>query len=327
MRIVCFHLNQVGDLVFSLPALKSIRDSFPDASITSVVRPALGELIESCGLVDDVLYRNKGINLGKAKLTTELAARRFDLAVALSQSASCAFLAYASRAPRRVGFKNTSMGWLLTERVNFKHPPSVENNLRLVESIGCQVIKRDYSGLLHPSETQTERAERILLGCGIETDDTVVAFAPGTSGRRSVKEWTDEGFAEVGRYLVNQGVRVVLLGTQPMPKIVEDCPQILDLSGRTNLGEAAAILHRCRALVAVDSGILHMGAAVGTKVIGLYGPSNSHVTGPQGEGHIVVTSDAGCIPCMQTSCNIQRECMIGIKPDMVTAAIDRIFSK
>ncbi len=60
MKIVCFHLNQLGDLVFSLPALKSLRDSYPDANITSVVRPGLREVIESSGLVDNIILRPSG---------------------------------------------------------------------------------------------------------------------------------------------------------------------------------------------------------------------------------------------------------------------------
>lgn len=327
MKIVCFHLNQVGDLIFSLPALKSLRDGFPESQITSVVRPAMAELLEASGLVDEVLYRKTGIKIDKVALVRELASRRFDLAVVLSQSAECAFLSFASRASRRVGFVNTTLGGLLTERVYFKHPPSTANNLRLIEALGCRVTQTSYSGLLKPSEDQLTRADRILSDFEVGSNDTIVAFSPGTSGRRSVKEWTDEGFAELARHLTNKGVKVVILGTEPAYNIVQDSSRILDLNGKTNLGEAAAILYRAKALVAVDSGILHLGAAVGTKVVGLFGPSNSDVTGPQGNGHTVIRSGVDCSPCMKTDCKLDRICMTSISASEVIRAVDQIVDK
>lgn len=325
MKIVCFHLNQVGDLAFSLPALKCLRDSFPDARITSVVRPSQKEVLESTGLAHSVLPRTSGINSQKRALAKSLAAARFDLAIVFSQSAECALLAYLSRAPKRVGFINTSLGMLLTHRVDFKHPPSTENNFRLIESIGCSITQRNYANLLTPTPEQAERAEKLLNDSGIAPDEPIAALASGTSGRRSVKEWTDQGFAAVGRHLADRGVRVVVLGTEPAYNIVQECGSIIDLSGKTNLGDAVAILHRSRVLVAVDSGILHLCAATGTPVVGLYGPSNPAITGPQGEGHIVLTSGAECSPCVRTDCDYARKCMVDLTPADVIDAVDAVL--
>ena len=327
MRILCFHLNQVGDLAFSLPALKCIRDSFPDAHIAGVVRPSMKEILESTGLPNEVLSRRSGINIDKYRLARTLADGKYDLAVVFSQSATCAALAYLSRVPRRVGFVDTSLGGLLTERVEFHHPPSTENNLRLVEAVGCRITCRSYAGLLKATPAQAERTNAILAEHGVTTDTPIAALSPGTSGRRSVKEWTDSGFASVGRHLAERGLRPVILGTESAHSIVKECDDILDLSGQTNLGEVVAILARSRVLVAVDSGVLHLCAAVGTPVIGLYGSSNPAITGPQGNGHIVLTSGVECSPCVRTECSLGRKCMTELKPEAVIAAIDRILSR
>lgn len=326
MRIVCFHLNQIGDLAFSLPALKSLRDGFPDAIITSVVRPGLSELLSATGLIDEVLSRNSGINLDKTILSKRLAVARYDLAVLFSQSAECALLAYISGAKRRVGFINTSLGSLLTERIDFTHPPSTENNLRLVSAIGCKITSQSYASLLKLTQGQIAAGDKVLSAHGIAADESIVAFAPGTSGRRSVKEWTDEGYAEVGRYLEGAGCKVVIIGTEPAVEITARCKSIIDFSGKTNLVEAAAILYRSRTLVAVDSGMLHLAAALGKRVIGLYGPSNQRVTGPQGEGHALVTSGTECSPCMQTVCKLDRKCMTNIDAAQVIDALSNILA-
>lgn len=327
MRILCFHLNQIGDLAFSLPALKCIRDSFPDAHITSVVRPGMKEILESTGLVNEVLSRKSGLNIDKFRLARCLASGKPDVAIVFSQSAGSALLAYLSRAPKRIGFINTSLGFLLTSQFEFNHPPSTVNNLRLVEAIGGDITCRDYSGLLKVTAEQSKRANQLLEAHGVGPDDAIAAISPGTSGRRSVKEWTDEGFAAIGKYLFEHGLKPIILGVTPAYNIVKENSAILDLSGKTNLGEVVAILARSKVLIAVDSGVMHLGAAVGTPVVGLYGSSNPAITGPQGEGHIVVTSGADCSPCVRTECSLARKCMIDLKPEAVISAVDTILDR
>ncbi len=312
-------------MVFSLPALKCVRDSFPSATIASVARPSAKEILEASGLVDAVMPRHTGIDSRKFGLIRNLRAGQFDLALVFSQSAECAVLARLSGAGDRLGFINTSLGFLLTRRVEFHHPPSTENNLRLVEAAGCGITRRDYFGLLTPTAQQMQSADALLQEHGVRPGETVAAFAPGTSGRRSVKEWTDEGFAEVGAHLDALGVRVVILGTQPSPEIVRESSAVVDLSGKTSLGVAMAILHRCVVVVAVDSGILHLAGAVGTRVVGLYGPSNHLITGPQGEGHVVVTSGVDCSPCIRTECKIERKCMKNLGAQQVIEAVERVI--
>lgn len=327
MKIVCFHLNQVGDLAFALPALKCIRDAFPEADITSVARPICCSLLAATGLVDAVLPRKSGINLNKLMLAKRIMVARYDLAVVFSQSAGCAVLAYLSGAKRRVGFTNTSFGSLLTQQVDFTHPPSTQNNLNLVSALGCEITTRDYSGLLKLTDDQHAAGDMVLARHGVAPDDKIVAFAPGTSTRRSVKEWTDEGYAQVGQYLVDKGYKVVILGTVPAYEITGRCESIVDLSGRTSLTEASAVLDKSITLLAVDSGMLHLAAALGKRVVGLYGPSNWQVTGPHGEGHKLVLSGEKCSPCMQTVCKLERKCMANINADRVIEAVESVIAE
>jgi len=325
VRIVCLHLNQIGDLLFSLPALKCLRTGLPDVFVAGVVRPGARELLECTSLADQVLVRSGGLNLRKLALARQLASSRFDLAISFSQSAECALLAYLSRAPRRIGFVNTSLAGLLTELVQFRHPPSTRNNLHLVQAVGCAITKTDYVGLVTPSPAMLESGERVLARHGVRPDEEIVVLSPGTSGRRRLKEWTDSGFARVANHLAARGVRVVVVGTVPAAGVAQDCPEILDLSGKTSLGDLVGILARCRTLVGVDSGILHLCAALGKPVVGLYGPSDPAVTGPQGDGHVVVSSNADCSPCGQFECRFNRKCMTNIDPAHVIAALDDIL--
>ncbi len=152
-------------------------------------------------------------------------------------------------------------------------------------------------------------------------------FSPGTSGKRSVKEWTDEGFAAVGKYLIDNGYSVAIVGSEPANGIVNICSGIIDLSGKTSLGELEGLLYLADAVVAVDSGVLHLAAALGTKVVGLYGPSNYNITGPCGDGHIIITSNEDCSPCVKTKCPYDRKCMKNIDAQAVIKAVNEILDK
>ncbi len=325
MRIACFHLNQIGDLLFSLPALKSLRDSFGVVHITSVVRPGLRHLLEWTGLADRVVVRGSGLQV--LNLVHDLRSANYDLAIVFSQSAECALLAYATRASRRLGFVNTSLGWLLTERVPFFHPPSTANNLRLVEAAGAICTKKDYSGLLSVPASIGELGRKLLVSRGIPESDCFAVIAPGTSKRRRLKEWTDEGFAEVAKFLDTQGIRVVAVGAIANEEIVQLCPSVIDLGGQTSIAEAASVLANCEFLVGVDSGILHLCAAMGKPVVGLYGPTNPAITGPQGEGHFVIYSAAECSPCRLDKCRFGKKCMTEIEPSSVIAAVRDLLAR
>ncbi|MGQ9454510.1 MAG: glycosyltransferase family 9 protein [Armatimonadota bacterium] len=326
MNIVCFHLNQLGDLMFSLPALRSLRDSLPDARITSVVRPELRELLEWSMLTDRILTRNGKKGLHPLKLALALRKSRYDLTILFSQSAGCAWLAYATGAPRRIGFINTSLGWLLTEHVPFVHPPSTSNNLRLIEALGITPTRTDYSGILRVPQEALDRASRLLAFYGISEFNRLVALAPETSKRRKLKEWTDEGFAEVARHLIKNGFQVVVLGAIPSPRITHICKEVTDTGGKTSIADVAGILAQCKLLIGVDSGIIHLCAAIGKPVIGLYGPTDPKITGPQGKGHTVISLGLECSPCGLSRCNHNRRCMTQIDPNSVIAATEKLLS-
>ena len=327
MRIVFFHLNQLGDLLFSLPALKSVRDAQPDAELVSVVRPGLAGLLKSAGLVDDILLRKGGLNVDKLRLARQLKDRAFDLAVSFSQSADCCLLSRSTGAKRRVGFVGTTLGGHLTEQVEFHHPPSAQNNFRLISACGFPVTSTSYVGVLSPSPAQKAEANDLLSAQGVSESDTVIALAPGSSARRVLKRWSSEGFAQVGAHLAARGFKVVIIQNEPAAEVMSLAPGLIDLGGKTNLVQLMAVLARCSAMVTIDSGVMHLAAAVGTPVVALFGVSNPQISGPQGEGHEIISRNLACSPCQKQTCERGRACMVGIMPETVITAIEAVLAR
>jgi heptosyltransferase-2 len=344
VRIVTFHMDQLGDLLFSLPALSALRQTFADARIVGVVRPYLAPLLESTGLVDGVLRREKGWS-ERRKLLFELWRERFDVAVCFSQSRECILLPWAAQVPRRIGFAGAHFARLLTERVSLEGPPSLAGNLELAQRLGCATPKQDYVGVLRVSENQREEARQLLRGAGWNGETKIAVIAAGASKRQAIKMWTDEGFAEIANRL-SEMMEVVFVGVDPVDRILQrlkrrtpelvrgvqqydpqqveaSVPAAIDLTKKTSLWQLVGVLSHAALFVGVDSGVMHVAAALSVPVVALFGPTDPQATGPGGEGRHIVRNGWWCSPCHLKVCPYQHECLDRITADEVWSAIQK----
>jgi ADP-heptose:LPS heptosyltransferase len=161
-RIVTFHSGDLSNLLFSLPALHALRESFHGARICAVMRPALAALMEGSPLVDEVLRRPKGGLSKQTALMLQLRAHHFDVAVAFSPSRNAVMLAWSSGAHMRVGLASAKLEALLTHRVLDDGPATVETYLDLAKALGCAAHQHDYRGLVQPSPAHELAAARLL---------------------------------------------------------------------------------------------------------------------------------------------------------------------
>ena len=329
-RIAAFHLNQIGDLIFSLPTLEALQLRFPEAKIVSVLRPNLVELMQASPYVDEILVRSGGW-VNEMRLVRASRARDFDVAVAFSQSASTVLQALGCGASKRIGFVDADLSFLLNHKVHLRGLPWPGKLARLAVCMGAAAPRESYAGMLAIPQACRERAKQLLQTCGIDDRARVAAIAPGASARQRHKTWEADRFAGVADHLhAAYGATAVIVGG---PGDEPDAARIaaamsapsVDLAGRTSTGELAAILERCAITVGIDSGPIHVAAAMGTPVVALFGPTDPTRTAPRGEGHEIVTAGLPCSPCAR-ACST-RDCMRGIGVEQVTAAVDRVLRR
>ena len=330
-RIAVFHLNQIGDLVFTLPALKALREGFPEARITSVVRPHLAGLVSHSGYVDDIVPRTSGRISGPWRLARTLRAGGTDLAVTFSQSATMALCARLSGAEHRVGYLDSDLCRLLNHRVQERGIPCPDKVLHLVRCLGLTPETREYVGLVHLSPKDREAGERLLAECALEGSGPVIALAPGESTERPYKSWSATGFATVAARLSEEmGARLVIVGGGKDVALGDEIiaglgRRAANLAGRTTPSELAAVLAQCDLLIGIDSGPMHVAAAMGLPGVGLFGPTDPGRTGPQGEGHEIIFHRQPCWPCMTPTCQ-GRPCLAAITVEEVLAAARRALA-
>jgi ADP-heptose:LPS heptosyltransferase len=193
-------------------------------------------------------------------------------------------------------------------------------NLDALAAMGVPIVDRS----LHLRwQAEDEAYVDEFLAKRFTSADRLVAL--NTGGGWYTKRWPLSSFAELGDRLATAlGVRIVLPWG---PGQLEDVHTVARsmrcapfIPPETTLPQLAAFLHRCAAVVSNDSGPMHMAAAVGTPVLGIYGPTNPALQGPYGPGHRIVRKEGlSCLACNLTACPIGHPCM-------QTLTVDEVFS-
>jgi len=329
-KICVLHLNQIGDLLFSLPLLRALRESSPVSMIHSVVRPHLKDLLIHSPDVDRLLYRGRGIK-NKIGLLKELRRNRYDLFITLSRSGECLLLTAFSRARVKAGFKKPPWDLALHIKEEMKGPPSLVNNLRLLKKLNIDVKKKDYVNLLTlPAETDRPNNR-----------GRYVVVSAGTSSRRKIKQWEEEKFGDLILLLKERfGFDPVLVGGQESKTVNQKIIQriaakqgkqkmnpIENLAGKTSLMDLCHLLKYAGLFVGVDSGVMHLASSLDIPVVGIFGPTDPSSVGPQNVRSRVVRADElECVPCDLKGCE-ERECMKKLDVRKVFNACEEVLRK
>ena len=324
-RIATLHLNGLSDLLFTLPALHALREEFPDAQISSIVRPGLAALLEDSPLINELLLRPKGGVSTQAALMAKLASTHFDIAVSFSQSRQCSLLSFATRAPVRVGFQGAKMEALFSHLVVEEGPFSIDSALNLVRALGCAPRQLDYGGLLQISPAQSLAMQVLLEEKGI-SGAFVLANVSGERGRekRTIREWDVEYWASALSE-INRRWPVILVGGRAAPQVTAKLSGTwADFGGKLSLPLLAALCGQAKLCIGCDGGLLHLAATMQTPVVGIYGPSDWQETGPRGVSHRLVRHPVECSPCLLNKCKWQgadeKKCLRRIAPQEVVKA-------
>jgi heptosyltransferase-2 len=231
--------------------------------------------------------------LGLARLWRELRRRRLDVAVVCSELWSVRATVYLAGIPRRVGCAGGSGGPLLSEAV----PCPASGNrtqgwLGLAAALGFGVGPGEIEYV--PRAEATSTAEQLLLSTDVGDGRLLVAIAPGHGFGDQAATWGAERYAHLAnRLAARHGAGVILVGDSRDRETAEAmrldlAADTVDLCGELDLATTAAVIAHCDLLVAVDSPLLHIAAAVGTASVGLFGATSGRSRAPAGEHHRVV---------------------------------------
>jgi heptosyltransferase-2 len=319
--------NWLGDAVMALPAIADVRRGAPQAAIAIAARRNIAPLFGMVRDVDEVIALPDGVERALGK--------RFDTAILLPNSFRAAVIVRSAAVPERWGYRTGWRGLLLTRAV-----ARAPTGIHQVEYY--QHLTRELGFPSGPGEPRLDvaseiraAAARTLEQAGWDGLAPLVVLAPGAA-HGGAKRWAPESFAALARELASDGVLPVLVGSTMDARTgcaVESAAggsSVVNLIGRTDLPTLAGVLASARALVANDSGAMHLGAAIGTPVTALFGPTDERVTGPRaalssGSQSIVLTHPVWCSPCGLRECPLDHACMRGIAVGAVAGAVRRML--
>lgn len=319
--------NWIGDAIMTLPAVRTIRANFPQAQITVLAQPWVADIFTANPYVDRVMVYHKKTSqagvIGMWRLSRDLAAQKFDLAILLQNAFEAALLAKLARIPVIAGFNRDARRLLLTHPVPvtkaIKRKHQVFYYQHLVAELGLTPAENTL--YLDLSEDDKAWAKAYVD----KLPKPIIGLNPGAA-YGPAKCWPAERYGEVAQRVVAQGGGSVLVfgtsaDTEAAETIRQKVGKIQDLTGKTTLARAMALIGRCDAFITNDSGLMHVAAAQRTPLVAIFGSTDAVATGPFSDNSLIVKKALPCSPCLKKECPTNFECMKAITVAEVEAAV------
>jgi heptosyltransferase I len=334
-RILIIKPSSLGDIIHALPSLAALRDRFPSAHITWLVKRQWAGVLERVDGLDRIWPIEPGLR-GWARVVPPLRAAVFDLVIDLQGLFRSGAIAWLTGCPTRVGFANAREGspFCYTHRVTVPTLDlhAVDRYLLIASAVGAapKGMPEFRTRLI---STDPERVAQLLKGCGVAPGAPWIAM--NVSARWDTKRWPPENFAAVADAVHKERLGPVALIGGPHDRAATQAvlgrmhTQPIDLTGQTSPDLLPALLASASVLVTNDSGPMHIAVAMGTPVVALFGPTSPVRTGPYGAEHRVFRSGIPCSPCFSRTCrhSVQLECLTTIDPKVVIDAVREQLKK
>ncbi|MBU0469452.1 MAG: lipopolysaccharide heptosyltransferase II [Candidatus Omnitrophica bacterium] len=330
-KILVVNVNWVGDVIFSSPIFKALKQAYPKATISCMAPLRVKEVLECVECLDEIIICDEGNvhrNIfDKIKLILELRKKKFDAAFLLHRSLTRALFIFFAGIPNRIGYDTKKRGAFLTHKVDWLEVNDVHRSdyyLNVIESFGLKVNER--KTVLVPKDEVTQSVKTILKNNGVEDNDKLIIVNCG--GNWDLKRWPKENFVELIEKLIGEyeqkNIKVIISGAPKDIVLVESIVEHLKekpviLTGKTTLQQVVSLMSLAELLISADSGPLHIANSVNTDTIAIFGPTRPEITGPKGPGTVVVLQkDVECNrqPCYKLDCD-DNICMKSVTVDDV----------
>lgn len=348
-KILIFNPFGIGDVLFSLPLLETLRTNFPEASVSYLCNARTKPLLEGDPRIEKTFVFEKddwrslwddsppAFFKAMGKFLGEIKRERFDVCFDLSLNRVYGAILAWIGIPRRIGFNYRGRGFFLTDRIRIDgyHGQHVADAyLELVGKLGA--VKPVRSMRLALSKEDEARADALISALGVPAGSPLVALCPG--GGKSwgpeahFKHWPLDRYATLaGRLRKAHGATILVVGDASEQSLGEQVAArgagIHNLCGKTSVRDLAALLSRCALAICNDGGVLHLAVSVGTPTVSLFGPVDPAVYGPyqaDGRHKVLVYESLSCRPCYRNfrfpGCYINMACLREISVTQVEEA-------
>lgn len=327
-NILIVKLSAIGDVIHALPVAYSLKKNYPEARITWVVEKPSYDLLTNNPYIDEIIIFDKpkfksftGLLKNSYKLSRQLKAHNFDLAIDLQGLFKSAAISYLSGATKRLVYCNArELSDKIGQRICGEHQNGhvVDRYLDVARYLECKIDQVVFP--INITEIEAQKAETIANHAGLQLSNPYIILAPGTNWPS--KCWPTTHFSKLADLLYDNNIIPVIIGgpnDQRLAQEIIDNTKIppIDLTGKTSLKQLAYIIKRAQTFVAGDTGPMHLAAAVGTKVVAMFGPTDPERNGPYGNRNKVLLAPVPCRNCWKHKCPKKEDCLKSITADRV----------
>jgi ADP-heptose:LPS heptosyltransferase len=352
LRILLVRLRQIGDVVFTTPAVRALRERFPDAHISYLVEPAAAPIVALNPHLDEVIVaaRVGGVRGFAADLALghRLRRTRFDLVIDFHGGPRASLLTWLSGGRERIGYTVPGRSWMYTRRVGrpreLRPRHSVENQWDLLASLGVPPPDRGRFPVEMPIDPAAVASVKERLDrCGVP--DSAQLIVVHVSAGNPFRRWPLDAFARAAADLVAADrARYVIFTCGPSEREARQRviaaargasgpdagARIVDC-GDFSLTELRALVEAAGLYVGGDSGPMHVAATSVVPMVALYGPTlparSEPWRGGTARAEAVETNGLACRPCDQRVCvHGDFRCLAAIPSAAVVAAAERLLA-
>jgi ADP-heptose:LPS heptosyltransferase len=312
-KILILRPRFLGDLILATGLVEVIHQNNPQAEIWFLTESAYAEALEHHPQVAGVISldaRQKNNPFYLLGFYQGLRKQKFDAVLDLFGNPRTAQISFLSGAPVRVGFGGRGRSWAYSvlakpssDPLPSGRSPVTEAYLDQLRALGFSV-KGSYKTSLTVTDDEKSHVKKLFERAGIEAGQKVAVLTPGASW--PAKRWFLERFLEMGFRLKAEGFRPLFIFGPKEADLVKDVEGQMDkdwmLINQPNIRGLMAFIEAADLLVANDSGPMHVGPAVGTPTLGIFGPGEPEIWFPYANGHQVAYEEVGCSHCGLDQC-------------------------
>ena len=324
-KILIVRLGSFGDLIHTVPAAAAIRRAFPQARIDWLVSERHRALLDLVPIIDRPLAIATSAGSVVASIG-DLRRHRYDVALDLQGLLKSAVLARASGASRVIGFpapllRERAAGLFYTETAGVEAAHVIRQNLSMLRALDIHGSAIEFPiEIRHPEIALTARQR---LGVGERAPFAIIN--PGAAWPN--KRWPPVYFGEVAAALsTRHGLRSVVLWGPGEQEIAQDVVaashESAALAPQTSLAELVSLAKAATIMVSGDTGPIHIAGAVGTPLVGIYGPTSPERNGPWASRDLIATRYSGCSCHYQRRCHAKAWCLLDMAPREVIDLVD-----
>ncbi len=364
-KILVIKLRHIGDVLLTVPTIRALKESFPGSEVSVLVNSGTEEMLEGNPLVKEVIRYDRSVKglpaarrmAAEARLVKRLRSEKFDMTVDLTGGDRPALLGFLSGARYRLGYR--PRGGFKGKKLLYTHTadrPAVRTHTVLTDLGVVRAFGIDTGDLtvdIFTTKEDDSFVDTALKEAGYKGGAFVHAHP---TSRWLFKCWTDSGMASVFDCLQNEGYTVVIT-SGPDERELKKVASIIslmktrpvDLSGRLKLKHLASLSKRAAFFFGVDSAPMHIAAASGARVVGIFGPSGAFDWGPWDNrevkksgysgketsgvnspypkkygvqiygGNTVIQDERDCVPCGKDGCEGSKrsDCLDTLTPEAV----------